>query len=244
MVLQRWLKRPGDQFRPREPICELLIDGVPETIVYPGPDPVCGIYWHYVDEGQEVGPWGQLLEYSDVGATTVGVPVGTRPGPKSPPKVQRRDRYPRVFLNYRRNDSEAYAGRLHETLVREFGPDDVFMDLFSIRPGEPFPSSIQQAAARCSVMVCIIGTMWLSVVDPWGRRRLDNPYDYVRREITAAQDRGITLIPIILPGASIPEASGLPDEMRGIEQLQALELSARHWDAGIADLLNTLREAL
>jgi hypothetical protein len=244
MVLVRWFKLPGEQFRPREPICVVRVDGVERVVTYEGDEPVCGIYWHYVEPGEEVGPWGQLLEYSDGGYLLAHPEQARHHWARRRFAYRRREQYPRVFLSYRREDAEAHAGRLHEVLVRTFGADDVFMDQFSIRPGEPFPWAIQQAAAHCSVMVCVIGPKWLTAVDRWNRRRLDFIFDYVRREVTSALDRRIGLIPVLLPGASVPEMSVLPEEMRGLELLQMLELSARHWDADMAELLNGIRAEL
>jgi hypothetical protein len=244
MILARWLKAGGDRAAAGEPICELRIDGETQTLTNGDDEGLTwGIYWHYVDEGQEVGPTGALFEYSYDGRV-LARPPNFRPGPRRLP-YRRRQEYPSVFLNYRRDDSDAYAGRLHETLVRELGtPEEVFMDQFSVKPGEPFPWAIQQAVAHCDVMVALIGPKWLSVADRNGRRRLDDPRDYVRREITAGLDRGISLIPVILPGGSIPDASALPEEMQGLEQLQMLDLSARHWQADVGLLIGTIREEL
>lgn len=128
--------------------------------------------------------------------------------------------------------------------MRTFGVDDVFMDQFSIRPGEPFPWAIQQSVAHCKVVVVMIGQKWLTVQDHLGKRRLDYPYDYVRREITAGLDRRTRVVPVLLPGVSLPNATDLPDEMHGLELLQMLDLTARHWQADVELLIEGIREGL
>jgi hypothetical protein len=40
-----------------------------------------------------------------------------------------------IFINYRRDDSAPYAGRLFDRLVRDFPGDRVFMDIDGIAPG-------------------------------------------------------------------------------------------------------------
>ncbi len=192
-----------------------------------------------------MGPWGELLEYSDDGVirSHMGGPVGVRPVPR-PPTFRRRDRYSRVFLNYRRDDSEAYAGRLQESLTREFGRDEVFMDLFSIAPGDAWEWTVQQAAAHCEVMVSVIGAKWLTVTDANQKRRLDSEYDLVRREIVTAIDRGVVLIPVIVARGSVPERSTLPAEMHGLERHQAPELTPRHWEDDVTALIVSIREGL
>ena len=118
------------------------------------------------------------------------------------------------------------------------------MDLFGIRPGESFAWAIHQAVTNAEVLVFLIGPKWLNITDENGTRRLDDPNDFVRREVTAGLDRGALVVPVLVAGATYLEASDLPDEMRGLEQLQALDLSARHWDADVALLLTRISEAL
>jgi hypothetical protein len=91
----------------------------------------------------------------------------------------RRARYPRIFLNYRRADSEAFVGRLHEGLVRIYGEGDVFMDQFSIQPGELFAWTVQQAVVHSSVMISVIGPNWMPPTEPYGiGRTYKEPRDY------------------------------------------------------------------
>ena len=50
----------------------------------------------------------------------------------------------RIFLNYRRTDSEGYAGWLRKDLAGRFGTDHVFMDVVGIEPGEDFVEEINR----------------------------------------------------------------------------------------------------
>ncbi len=51
----------------------------------------------------------------------------------------------RIFINYRRQDSEGYVGRLYDHLVQHFGDDGVFMDVDSIQPGADFLRTLEEA---------------------------------------------------------------------------------------------------
>jgi hypothetical protein len=242
---------PGDIVKTGEPICEVLIDGKPEVVTYWGSDEYISMYPHHVDEGNEVGPWGTLAEYTDAPGPSRRVSPVTKSDVLAGGQrkyVFRRSAgpHPRVFLNYRRKDSEIYAGRLHESLVREFGEADVFMDQFSIEPGADFSWAIQQAAANCSVMVALMGPNWLTMKEdpPYEQRKLDSEHDYVRREITAALDRRILVVPLLLPGASVPSTPSLPYEMHGLELFQAAEVSARHWVADVSRVIGKVRAEL
>ena len=96
---------------------------------------------------------------------------------------------PRIFINYRRDDSAGYAGRIHDTLASSFGTDSVFIDIDDIKPGIDYVSTIEEKIADCDVMLALIGKRWLDSQDASGRRRLDDPADFVRVEIERALAR-------------------------------------------------------
>ena len=192
------------------------------------------MYFHLVDEGEGIRLSGALLEYSDNG------PLGAnahRDPPARRRALSRRDAYPGIFLNYRRDDTEAYAGRLHESLTRAFVPDPVFMDQFSVYPGEHWEWTIQQAVAHALVVICVIGPRWLDAVGNPPARRIDSDRDILRRELVAALDLGTPVIPLIVPRGVIPDVSQTPGELSELAELQVQEISARHWAADI-DRLN------
>lgn len=240
MTLTRWFKHGQDKATFGEPICEVRVDGQLRTVTMNDRSDVWGIYGPLVGAGEEVPPYGELFEYSDGGF------VLAEPWNRRTPRqlhYRRRARYPRIFLNYRKEDSDAYAGRLHETLTGGFGADDVFMDLFSMHPGEPFPWAIQQSVAHCELVIALVGPKW-SNRDAQGKRRLDSAFDYVRRELTAGLDRRIPILPLVLPGGTIPNVHDLPDEMQGFEQLQMLELNPRHWRADVDQVVAVVGDEL
>jgi hypothetical protein len=250
MILAKWHKGPGDTFKYGEPIADLLVDGDHETVIYEarhGSDPEGGIYWLYPVEGGEVGPWGQLLEYTDWAYGSPGPKAGKVRSP-SPIKYVRRAKYPKIFISYRRKDTDVYAGRLHEALTREFGQEDVFFNLFSIRPGEQFPWTLQQSVWHAQVMIALIGPDWSGQFQVQGetfkRRAIDSEFDYVRREVLAALDTGTIVIPVLVSGADFPHSLALGVEFMSLSDTQALELGARHWESDVKTLVETIRESL
>jgi hypothetical protein len=246
MIVTRWIAQPRERVAYGGPICELEVDGRSVLVSNTDDEQLSwGMYWTYVDEGREVEPDARLFEYSYDGfLPAAGALANMVPRGRSLP-YRRRDTYPEVFFSYRRSDSDAYAGRLHEFMAAALGgPDHVFMDLFSIRPGEPFPWAVQQAVAHCAVMLVLIGPRWLDAAAADGKRRLDDEFDFVRREIAAALDRRVTLIPLLLPGAASPDTTRLPPDLRGLEELQMLSLSARHWTDDANELLAIVRDVV
>ena len=99
-----------------------------------------------------------------------------------------------VFLSYRRDDSPGYAGRVFDRLAGHFGEAKVFRDVDSIGYGEDFVERINVTVGSCDALIAIIGKQWLESRDKAGRRRLDDPKDFVRLEIKAALDRRIPVI--------------------------------------------------
>jgi hypothetical protein len=115
------------------------------------------------------------------------------------------------------------------------------MDQVAIRPGEIFPWAIQQAAVHAQAMLVILGRNWL-VPDSQGRRRIDNETDYVRREICAGLDRGTLVVPLLVPGAGIPDMYSLPEDLRRLSDVQFYELDHRRWRVEVSQLADYLKE--
>jgi internalin A len=93
------------------------------------------------------------------------------------------------------------------------------------------------------VLIAVIGKLWAMVSDMEGRRRLDNPEDFVRLEIATALKRGIWVIPVLLDGASMPRPSELPDDLKPFIRRQALEVSHDRFEADSERLINAIERA-
>jgi hypothetical protein len=145
----------------------------------------------------------------------------------------------RVFISYRREDAPDAAGRLYDALVDRFG-SGVFMDVDTIEPGLDFGEVIHDAVGSCDVLVVVIGMEWLTATDATGRRRLDNPEDFVRIEIEAALKRDVRVIPVLLHGASMPAPDELPDSLAKLARRNALEVDHAGWRDDVRRLLQTL----
>ncbi len=149
-----------------------------------------------------------------------------------------------MFLSYRRDDSAGYAGRLGNDLREHFGPDRVFMDIETIEPGLDFVEAIDKAAESCDVLLVVIGRQWLAAVDAKGQRRLDDPNDYVRVEISTALKRKIRVIPILLQNASMPSPEDLPEDLVFLTRRHAIEVADTRWKYDIQRLIETLEKVL
>lgn len=153
-----------------------------------------------------------------------------------------------LFISYRRSDSEGYAGRLYDQLIRIFDPSNVFMDVDSIVPGSNFVNVLNETLAKTDVMLVVIGSTWLTASDEKGRRRLDQLDDFVLQEIAIALGRDIAVIPVLVGKTEMPSDSDLPEEIAGLAARNAIWL--RHDSFGndakrlIAAILNLATEFL
>ncbi|HWS89652.1 MAG TPA: toll/interleukin-1 receptor domain-containing protein [Pyrinomonadaceae bacterium] len=146
---------------------------------------------------------------------------------------------PVVFLSYRRADTAGHAGRLRDALDRRLR-GGLFRDIDKIGGGQDFVQAIDEAVAQCKVLLVLIGDQWLSIKDAEGRRRLDNPKDFVRREIAEALRRGVTVIPVLVEGATMPGEADLPDDLNSLARRNAMELSETRWEYDVDQLVKAL----
>ncbi|ACK66291.1 GUN4 domain protein [Rippkaea orientalis PCC 8801] len=121
---------------------------------------------------------------------------------------------PLLFISYRRDDSADVTGRIYDRLIQYFGKDTIFKDVDSIPIGVDFRQYIDQEVGRCQILLAIIGQQWLNITDTTGKRRLDDPQDFVRLEIESALKRNIPVVPVLVRGAKVPTEQELPPSLR------------------------------
>jgi hypothetical protein len=146
----------------------------------------------------------------------------------------------RIFISYRREETAYAAGWLFDRLAEHFGREQVFKDVDSIQLGDDFVEVITAAVGSCDVLLAVIGNQWVTITGDDGRRRLDNPEDFVRLEIKAALTRGIRIIPILVNAARMPGADDLAPDLAMLARRQALELSPSRFATDTDRLLQRL----
>ena len=156
---------------------------------------------------------------------------------------------PSIFISYRRNDAGGYAARVHERLVGYFGPATCFFDLESIRHNEDFADRIDRALTTCDVVIAIVGPDWISIKDEQGRLRLQDPRDFVRREVAAALRKGSgTLFPVLVGGARMPDSEKdkdvLPEDLRPFCRENAIAIHEDDFDVDFAKLTGEIEAFL
>lgn len=144
-----------------------------------------------------------------------------------------------VFINYRRGDGNETAAHLHTAIRERFGKDiSVFYASSSMTPGTAFPQALLDGVRDSTVLLALIGPGWLSP-------RLQNPEDWVRREIEEAFNCGVQVIPVLL-GRCTERLSrqDLPDSLALLADLQFLRFDVQDKDAGLQRICDLLVERI
>lgn len=142
-----------------------------------------------------------------------------------------------VFINYRREDAAGEAGRIHDRLNARL-PGRIFMDVAGIEPGIDFIEAIEKAVGSCAVCLAVIGPRWLAT------RRLDDPDDFVRLELTTALKRDVRVIPVLVGGASMPRREDLPEDLAPLVRRNAIRIEHTDFDNDVRRLGDTVERIL
>ena len=126
-----------------------------------------------------------------------------------------------VFISYRSEDSHSYGALLYTELSRQFGLGRVFLDAESIPAGADFAEELVERVRSARIVLAVVGPRWLAVADPvTGRRRIDDPDDWVHRELAEAFAAGVRVIPVLTDDAELPPESDLPVELAAFSRCQ------------------------
>jgi hypothetical protein len=149
----------------------------------------------------------------------------------------------KIFINYRRDDSRADAGRLYDRLQARY-QDHVFRDVGSLEPGVEWHVAIERVLGSSEACIVVIGPRWLSVADANGKRRLDDPRDTVRQEVVTALANNMRVFPVLVGGAKMPAEEELPEDMQSLARRHALEITEQDFDEDVEKLAKALDRAL
>ena len=118
----------------------------------------------------------------------------------------------KIFISYRRQDSQTMSERIHDKLVQVFGEKAVFLDVADdIPPGANWEQVLADNLADSDVLLVIIGQQWEMML----KQRLGEQ-DFVRFEVERGLARAgdMLIIPILVNGADVPQQ--LPQNLTGL----------------------------
>jgi SMODS-associated and fused to various effectors sensor domain/TIR domain len=145
---------------------------------------------------------------------------------------------PLVFINYRGSDDRSAASHIYTRLVNRLSPDAVFLDYESIPPGHDYKPVLLDGVRHSAVLLTLIGERWFTR-DSAGRFLLDDPDDWVRKEILEAHSEGIPIAPVLL-GINKLAASDLPTGFEFLSDRQYHIVHNQSQNADVEALINKL----
>ena len=145
----------------------------------------------------------------------------------------------KVFISYRRA-SLAAAARVYDALRRRYAPQNVFMDVASDRqapllaPGVDFREELRRHISAADVLICIIS-------DPKHLTpRAGDEQDFLHYELSEALSRKVKIVPVLVEGATMPDSRELPESIRPVAFLQAVELTHSRFDSDVDRLFDAI----
>lgn len=130
-----------------------------------------------------------------------------------------------IFISYRREEAAPWARLIKDRLFARFPTAKIVMDVDAFEIGRDYVEEIEKAVESCDILIAVIGKSWLTLSNTEGSRRLEITGDPVRREIATALKRGIRVFPLLVEGASMPHSSDLPEDLKSLARINALEVS-------------------
>ena len=149
----------------------------------------------------------------------------------------------KVFISYRRDDAAGFSHAIHDRLVEHLPKDQVFMDVLGIEPGADFVKKLESTVDKCDVLLALIGKRWAGE-DRAGESRIHDPQDWVRVEIGTAIRRGVKVIPVLLDGVKMPAVESLPEDLRPLARMNAVDVRTSRLNADVWDLTGSTIVAL
>src|SRR5690349_7684265 len=103
---------------------------------------------------------------------------------------------PKIFVSYRRMDSQERAHRIADWLVLKYGEKNIFIDVDTLSGGVDYVADIERALEASDVLLVIIGDKWVDEL----LRRSENPneLDLVRKEVAMGLEKISLVIPVLL----------------------------------------------
>jgi hypothetical protein len=83
----------------------------------------------------------------------------------------------------------------------------------------------------------------LTLADEAGQRRIDDPRDWLRREIVAAFTHGLRVVPVLTDEVKLPAEAELPEDIAGLGRRQYVPLRSRYTAVDLAFLVERITEA-
>ncbi len=147
----------------------------------------------------------------------------------------------KIFISYRRSETQQEAQRIRLQLQLEFGIDSVFIDR-AIPLGQEFDKFLESELKTCDALVAVMGRDFFRLKSKEGQEA-ERETDYVRWEIETALMMAVPIFPIIVKKQAMPREKDLPERLKAFSKRQALYAMEPAFETAIDQLVQTLRSS-
>jgi hypothetical protein len=146
----------------------------------------------------------------------------------------------KIFISYRREDTQGYAGRLEDSLAAYFGSKRVFRDVGGISGGDDFSFAIEKELENAGAVVVLIGQHWLDAAKD-RHDRTEAAKDYVSLEVSTALEKGIPIVPVLVEHSAMPREEELPEAFKALATRNAVSITDERWKTDVDRLAKVLK---
>ncbi|MCU0482591.1 MAG: toll/interleukin-1 receptor domain-containing protein, partial [Anaerolineae bacterium] len=151
----------------------------------------------------------------------------------------------KIFISYRRADSQHITGRIYDYLSRQYGKKNVFRDIYRPVYGKDFREKLSNAINDCDIFLVIINDKWANITNEKGRR-LDQEDDPVRMELELAFERSklgkCLIIPVLIDNTIMPNPSNMPPSIAELFRIDAPHVRDNDFEADMQQLVISLNK--
>ena len=153
---------------------------------------------------------------------------------------------PKIFISYRRQDSEAEVTHLYDDLKRRFGAANVFFDTRTILAGSAWHQEIKSPLAESYAVLIVMGKEWLQVGNTASPPRVMDADDVYRQEIadTLSRSPQPLVIPVLLASVTVPRRETLPEDIGDLTARNVQVLRNFDWEHDRAKLIKAINVGL
>lgn len=141
----------------------------------------------------------------------------------------------KLFVSYRRSDATHAAQRVRMCLQAKFGADAVFIDR-EMLPGTEWEQQLEEMLDESTGVVVMVGDEFLRRL----QHREPGQIDRMEWEIETALRLRKPIYPVIFGALDMPDASKLPESIRGFAGFQAVFAREPAFDAAMALLIKSI----
>ena len=147
----------------------------------------------------------------------------------------------KIFISYRRADSEEMANNIQAKLKVDYPSSKVFLDKSSMVAGEAFTEQIHNEIDNADIFLILISPRWSSIQ---GKARIKETADILRRELLRAVRKEKPIVPVLINNAKMPTKQSLPKVLQFLTQLHAITVRDASFNADIGLLESNLTSVL